>query len=315
MTRGRSMPLFAEAAGQIVALLNDEDVTELMCNPDGRVFVERLGCPMAEEEPVPPASIDAFLRCVASYVQAEWRDTSPSLHAAIPSLGWRIQAERPPITSGAMFTLRKHPKGLITMEDMLQQRVMTGQQHATLMDAFHAKATILFSGSTGSAKTTMVNALLHSIRLTTKRIFILEDDPELRCPADNTAALHTVDSGAGGVRVTMADLVKKALRHRPDILVIGEVRDGAALDMLKGFLTGHQGIATVHADSAAGTLLRLEQLVQEVSHDPQRRLIADAIQVIVHMERTGRGWRVTDMLRIDGLEKDGTYAIRALVHP
>jgi len=110
----------------------------------------------------------------------------------------------------------------------------------------------------------------------------------------------------------MTDLVKKALRHRPDLLIIGEVRDGAALDMLKGFQTGHPGMASVHADSAEGTLLRLEQLVQEVSVDPQRTLIAEAVDVIVHMARHGRTWRATGLLAVEGLDGD-RYRTRPLV--
>ena len=110
----------------------------------------------------------------------------------------------------------------------------------------------------------------------------------------------------------MADLVKKALRHRPDLLIIGEVRDGAALDMLKAWQTGHQGLGSVHAESAAGTLLRLEQLVQEVSVDPQRALIAEAVDLIVHMARQGRSWRATGMIAVEGLAGQ-EYRTRPLV--
>jgi type IV secretion system protein VirB11 len=151
-----------------------------------------------------------------------------------------------------------------------------------------------------------LNALLHALRNSVERIVVLEDDPELRCEARNTAALRTVDG-----QVTMTHLVQKVLRHRPSRIVVGEVRDGAALAMLRAFQTGHPGLTSVHASSARATLLRLEQLVQEVSASPQRALIAEAVNVIVHLERHGRLWRVTDLLAVEGLCGED-YVLRSL---
>jgi type IV secretion system protein VirB11 len=110
----------------------------------------------------------------------------------------------------------------------------------------------------------------------------------------------------------MTHLVQKVLRHRPSRIVVGEVRDGAALAMLRAFQTGHPGLTSVHASSARATLLRLEQLVQEVSVDPQRTLIAEAVDVIVHMARKGRSWRATGLLAVDGWNGQA-YRTRALV--
>jgi type IV secretion system protein TrbB len=297
-------PLLAETAGALLPYLEDDQVIEIMANPDERLFVERFGRGMERVSDLDAATLDTFLRCVASLVQAEWRATSPSLHAALPQLGLRLQAERPPIAPGPMMTLRKHPHQVFPLDDFVTKGILTPQECGVLVEALQTGKTLLIAGSTGSAKTSLINALLHALRDSGQRIFVLEDDPELHCAAANTAALHTTDAAAGGTRITMADLVKKALRHRPDLLVIGEVRDGAALDMLKGFQTGHPGIASVHADSAYGTLQRLEQLVQEVSVDPQRRLIADTIDVIVHMARVGRSWRATGIIAVQGLDGD-----------
>lgn len=305
-------PLLAETAGALLPYLEDDQVIEIMANPDQRLFVERFGQGMTRVADLDAGVLDTFLRCVASLVQAEWRATSPSLHAALPQLGLRIQAERPPIAAGPMMTLRKHPHQVFPLDDFVAKGILTPAERGVLDTALAEGKTLLISGSTGSAKTSLINALLHALRDSGKRIFVLEDDPELHCAAANTAALHTTEAEVGGARITMADLVKKALRHRPDLLVIGEVRDGAALDMLKGFQTGHPGIASVHADSAYGTLLRLEQLVQEVSVDPQRRLIAEAIDVIVHMARVGRSWCATGMLTVEGLDGE-TYHTQSLI--
>jgi type IV secretion system protein VirB11 len=311
MTLADAVPLLAETAGALLPYLEDPAVMEIMANPDERLFIERFGVGIERVADLDATTLDTFLRCVASLVHAEWRDSSPSLHAALPALGLRIQAERPPLAPGPMMTLRKHPQQVFPLEDFVQKGILTVQERAILETAIAEGQTVLISGSTGSAKTSLLNALLHALQDSGKRMVILEDDPELRCDAENTASLHTLDGDGGVGTVTMTDLVKKALRHRPDLLIIGEVRDGAALDMLKGFQTGHPGLASVHAESALGTLLRLEQLVQEVSVDPQRALIAEAVDVIVHLARVGRSWRATGLLAVDGL-RGQEYLTRAL---
>jgi type IV secretion system protein VirB11 len=305
-------PLLAETAGALLPYLEDPAVMEIMANPDERLFIERFGLGIARVPDLDAATLDMFLRCVASLVHAEWRASSPSLHAALPTLGLRIQAERPPLAPGPMMTLRKHPQHVFPLDDFEAKGILTRTERSILERAVLSGQTLLIAGSTGSAKTSLLNALLHFLKDSGRRIVILEDDPELRCDAENTASLHTLDGDGGGGRVTMTDLVKKALRHRPDLLIIGEVRDGAALDMLKGFQTGHPGIASVHAESALGTLLRLEQLVQEVSVDPQRALIAEAVDVIVHMARLGRSWRATGLLAVEGWSGQ-EYLTRAVV--
>jgi type IV secretion system protein VirB11 len=306
------VPLLAETAGALLPYLEDPAVMEIMANPDERLFIERFGVGIARVPDLDAATLDTFLRCVASLVHAEWRESSPSLHAALPALGLRIQAERPPLAPGPMMTLRKHPQQVFPLDDFEAKGILTHTERDILESAIAEGKTVLISGSTGSAKTSLLNALLHALQDSGKRIFLLEDDPELRCDAENTASLHTLDGDGGVGRITMTELVKKALRHRPDLLIIGEVRDGAALDMLKGFQTGHPGLASVHAESALGTLLRLEQLVQEVSVDPQRALIAEAVDVIVHLARQGRSWRVTGLLAVEGL-RGQEYLTRALV--
>jgi Flp pilus assembly CpaF family ATPase len=317
-----SHPRLAQAAGPLLRYLDDPAVIEVRVTSAGAVFVVRFGLGKERVEDCPAKTLDAFLALVADMVGAEWRDSSPRLHAANPKLGLRIQAGRPPISDAPWMVCRKHPQQVFTLDDFEAKGILTHHQHAsltrrmeardtiraTLEAAFHQRHTIVVSGAVGSAKTSLTNALLHTLRASQERIIILEDDPELRCEAAEVQTVHTSEHPL----VTMRDLGKDLLRMSPDRIVVGEVRDGAALDMLKAFQTGHPGLCTVHASSAQETLTRLEQLVQEVSVDAQSHLIGEAIDMIVHMEQCARSWRVTDMLAVDGWDGHH-YNTRSLV--
>jgi type IV secretion system protein VirB11 len=154
----------------------------------------------------------------------------------------------------------------------------------------------------------LTGALLHALKDSEERIVILEDDPELQCEAEEVQAVRTSEMPL----VTMRDLGKDLLRMSPGRIVVGEVRDGTALDMLKAFEVGHPGICTVHSASAADTLPRLEQLIQEVSADAQRPLIGSAVDLIVHLEQYAQSWRVTDLLAVDGWDGHH-YCTRSLL--
>ena len=240
----------------------------------------------------------------------------------IRASGFGVQAGRAPISDGPWMVCRKHPRQVFPLDDFEAKGILTHHPattttrqlvaqptiRATLEAALFGGYTLIVSGAVGSAKTSLVNAFLHALRDTQERLCVLEDDPELLCDASEVQAVHTSEEPL----VTMRDLGKDLLRMSPDRVVVGEVRDGAALDMLKAFATGHPGICTVHAGSAQETLSRLEQLVQEVSHDPQRHLIGDAVDVIVHLEQVAHSWRVTDLLAVEGF--DGRkYTIRSLL--
>jgi type IV secretion system protein VirB11 len=166
---------------------------------------------------------------------------------------------------------------------------------------------ILIVGSTGSGKTTLANALLHEISLaagTNQRVVIIEDTVELQCTAPNTVSLRTSDY------VDMTQCLKVTMRMRPDRIVVGEVRDHAALALLKAWNTGHPGgLCTVHANSARAGLLRLEQLIAEAKNiQPQPALIAEAVDVIVFITRTAKSRRVSEVLRSRGVD-GGTYLL------
>ena len=167
--------------------------------------------------------------------------------------------------------------------------------------AVRERQNILIAGGTSTGKTTLANALLHEVAATGDRVIILEDTVELQCCADDHVPLRT----RAGV-VSMAELVRSTLRLRPDRIVIGEVRGGEALDLLKAWGTGHPGgLATIHAGSAEGALVRLEQLILEAAVTVPRPLIAHAVNVIVYIAGRGRARRVDDIVRVTGLRANG----------
>jgi type IV secretion system protein VirB11 len=182
---------------------------------------------------------------------------------------------------------------------------MSEEQGRALRDAVAIRANILVVGPTSSGKTTLVNALLAEVAASGDRVIIAEDLRELQCAAENQVALRTRDGVAG-----LTDLVRSSLRLRPDRIIIGEVRGPEALDLIKAWGTGHPGgVGTLHAGSALGALLRLEQLIQEAVVTVPRGLIAETIDLIAVLQGRGRQRRLADLARLDGLAPDGAYQL------
>jgi type IV secretion system protein VirB11 len=299
----------AEAAGPLLPYLDDPAVLEVRVTSGGRVFVVWFGRGKEAKGLCPPAVLDRFLSLIAHQVGAEWRAEHPRLHAALPAVGLRIQAGREPISPGPWMVVRKHPHHVFPLADFVAKGILTAAQADRLEEyVVRLRHTVLIAGAVGSGKTTLLNSLVHLLRASEERILVCEDDPEVHCEADEVEFLHTSEEPL----VTMRDLVKDVLRMSPDRLIVGEVRDGAALDMLKAFQTGTPGLGTVHAESALGVLQRLEQLVLEVSVDPQQSLIGAAIDVIVFMEKFGRSWRLSQMLAVEGWDRQA-YVTRSVM--
>ena len=194
-----------------------------------------------------------------------------------------------------------------------------GAQHVVGRAAVHPRGrreavadrqNILIAGGTSSGKTTFTNALLAVMAGLNDRVIILEDTVELQCHTDDHVQLRT----APGM-VSMAALVRSTLRQRPDRIVVGEVRGAEALDLLKAWGTGHPGgIATLHANSAYGALMRLEQLTLEAASVPPRALIADTVNVIVFLAGRGAGRRVREIARVTGLDGE-RYTLEPILCP
>jgi type IV secretion system protein VirB11 len=187
--------------------------------------------------------------------------------------------------------------------------MMTDAQAAFLREVVHERKNILIAGGTSTGKTTLANALLAEIAATGDRVLVLEDTVELQCAARDHVPLRT----RAGV-VSMQELVRTTMRLRPDRVVVGEVRGPEALDLVKVWGTGHPGgIATIHASSAMGALLRLEQLVLEVAVNPPRALIAEAVNVVVVISGRGRLRRIERITCVVGHDGAG-YRLADAVH-
>jgi type IV secretion system protein VirB11 len=190
----------------------------------------------------------------------------------------------------------------------VNEEIMSTEVARLLSLAVIDRRNILVAGGTSSGKTTLANALLAEIGFRDERVILIEDTRELQCAAADTVALRTRPG------VTMADLVRSTLRLRPDRIIVGEVRGGEALDMLKAWNTGHPGgIATVHANSASSALYRIEQLIQEAVVTVPRRMIAEGIDLIVFIAGRGSARRIDSVVAVEGIGPDGGYAVRTLV--
>jgi type IV secretion system protein VirB11 len=294
----------------IAASLADPLVLEVMINPDGALRLDRLGEGRTDTGVrFEHAQVERIIRLVASHARTEVTATTPIVSAELPphggGAGERFEGILPPVSTGPCFSIRKPANRLYTLLDYVGDGIMSAEIARLLSLAVVERRNILIAGGTSSGKTTLANALLAEMAHLDERVILIEDTRELHSPAADTVALRTRTGS-----VTMADLVRSTLRLRPDRIILGEVRGGEALDMLKAWNTGHPGgIATVHANSAPSALLRVEQLIQEAVITVPRRLIADAIDMIVFIAGRGSARRVETIARVAGLDPDGGYAV------
>ena len=305
----RRHAMLKTAMGPAIAqALADPAVIEVMVNPDGSLWIDRLGeGRTAAGVRIHPSEAERIIRLVASHVRAEAHADNPIISAELPS-GERFEGLLPPVTRGPCFAIRKPAAKIYTLADYVRDRIMVPIQADALKRAVRARRNILVAGGTSSGKTTLANALLAEIAESDDRVILIEDTRELQCAAKDCVALRTKP----GV-VSMADLVRSTLRLRPDRIIVGEVRGLEALDMLKAWNTGHPGgIATVHANSAPSALYRIEQLVQEGVAIIPRRLIAEAIDLVVFIAGRGSDRRVETIAEVTGLDGNGDYRVSTL---
>lgn len=284
----------------ILAALVEPAVVEILVNPDGRLVLDRIG--QGREDTTLRLDADAcerVIRLVADYVGDPVTREDPRLSGVLPVTGERFQAFLPPVTKGPAFSIRKRPAVIWKLDDYVRDGVMTDRQASVLRLVVSERRNLLISGGTGSGKTTLANALLAEPAFAGDRVFLIEDTPELQCSAWDLVATLTRRFPRP---IRVADLVRDALRMRPDRIVVGEMRDGAAaFETLKAWNTGHPGgLSTIHANSPADALSRLEDLIAEVSTTVPRRAIAQAVDVVVQIERNQTGRRVTGIIQIFG---------------
>lgn len=297
-----------EALGdQLCVALDDATVVEIMLNPDGKLFIERLGHGVAPAGEMSSAAAEMVIGTVAHALQSEVDTEQPIISGELPIGGHRFEGLLPPVVAKPAFTIRRRASRLIPLEDYVRTGVMTEYQAATIRSAISARLNIIISGGTGSGKTTLANAVIDEIVKCAPedRLVILEDTAEIQCAADNAVLLHTSDT------IDMGRLLKSTMRLRPDRIVVGEVRDGAALTLLKAWNTGHPGgVATIHSNTAMSALRRLEQLTAEASQQPMHEVIGEAVDLIVSIERTPRGRIVRDIIQVERFI-NGRYEIES----
>lgn len=298
ISRGARM-LRSAMGKSIGAWLADPAIIEIMLNPDGRLWIDRLGDGLCETgEHMAPADGERIIRLVAHHVGAEVHGGAPRVSAELPESGERFEGLLPPVVTAPTFAIRKPAVAVFTLTDYTNAGIMSVLEASCLRSAVAGKLNILVAGGTGTGKTTLVNALLAQVAKSADRVILIEDTRELQCAAPNFVAMRTKDGVA-----SLSDLVRSSLRLRPDRIPIGEVRGAEALDLLKAWGTGHPGgIGTIHAGSAIGTLRRMEQLIQEAVVTVPRALIAETINLIAVLVRDGTGRRLSELAFVNGLD-------------
>lgn len=298
----RTARMLRTALGPAIAgFLDDLAVVEVMLNPDGRLWTDRLSEGLADTgERLRPADGERIIRLVAHHVGAEVHSRAPRVSAELPGTGERFEGLLPPVAAAPVFAIRKPAVAVFSLNDYVAGGIMTRQQADVLRLAVEKRKNMLVAGGTSSGKTTLVNALLAEVAKSSDRVVLIEDTRELQCAAPNLVALRTKDGVA-----SLSDLVKSSLRLRPDRIPIGEVRGAEALDLLKAWGTGHPGgIGTIHADTAIGAMRRLEQLVQEAVITVPRALIADTVDVVAVLAGRGAKRRLVEIAFVAGIDPD-----------
>ena len=303
----RGARMLRTALGPAISrFLEDVSIVEVMLNPDGRIWVDRLSEGLADTgERLSAADGERIVRLVAHHVGAEVHARSPRVSAELPETGERFEGLLPPVVAAPAFAIRKPAVAVFTLDDYVNVGIMTADQAATLRAAVASRANILVAGGTSTGKTTLTNALLAEVAKTQDRVVIIEDTRELQCAAPNLVSMRTKEGVA-----TLSDLVRSSLRLRPDRIPIGEVRGAEALDLLKAWGTGHPGgVGTIHAGTGIGALRRLEQLIQEAVVTVPRALIAETIDLVAVLSGRGSARRLAELARVEGLGPYGDYRI------
>lgn len=298
--------------------LEDEDISEIMINGCNHIFIEKKGELMQTKEVF---SSEERLRNVIQQIVSSCNrmvnETNPIVDARLED-GSRVNVVLPPVAlNGAIMTIRKFPREFFTMEKLIEMESITAEAAHFLEVLVKAKYNLFISGGTGSGKTTFLNVLSNYIP-ENERIITIEDSAELQIKGvKNLVRLETRNANVEGENaITMSDLIKSALRMRPDRIIIGEVRDFAAMDMTTSMLTGHDGsISTGHGNSAKEMMLRLETMILMGYDMPVlaiRQQIASAIDIVVHLGRLrDNSRRVLEISEVIGMEQ-GEIVIRPL---
>ena len=295
---------------QLMGFLNDKNVIEIMLNPDGKIYIDWLGQDMTHEGEMDPNSALALINTVASCHDTTITKEHPVISCELPIDGSRFQASLPPTTRNPTFSIRKRALFIFSLADYVKNGIATTKKVDAIKEAVSNHKNIVIIGGTGSGKTTLANAVIAEIsaQFPKERLITIEDTYELQCAAENHLPMRTSDYR------TTRDLIHEAMRNNPDRIIVGEVRGSEALDLLKGWNTGHPGgVATVHANSALEGLRRLESLCSENQEAPStiymREEIGNAVDLAVFITDTNlNGRRIKEVLEIE--RYDGEYIFK-----
>ena len=284
----------------IMDAVHDPDVLEIMLNPDGKIWIEKYGKDQECVGELPIAQSKVLLSLVASALDLVVDAQHPVVEGSFPLDGSRFEGTFPPIVGpGASFSMRKKASKIITLQEYLASGAITEEVIPILDAAILGRKNIVVVGGTSSGKTTFCNGVIHRLDelCPGDRLLILEDTAELQSSARNAVFFLTSDLAKIGMR----QLTKVCMRYAPKRILVGEVRDSAALELLKLWNTGHPGgIGTFHADSAFEALERLEELVEEAGVGPKQKLIGRAVDLIIYMTKTPQNTRiVSEILHVN----------------
>jgi type IV secretion system protein VirB11 len=298
---------FADALGdELRAILADPLVSDVLINPDGQVFVERVGERMASVALTIGAARRASLVKTAVVLGGSPTETGAAiLETRIPGCGWRFEGVLPPVVEAPALSIRKPARFVYPLEAYVAEGRLSTEGLAALRAAVETRANVLVVGGTGSGKTTFVNAMLREVaeRTPEHRVLLLEDTPELQCACPNVVPMVSTQ------RESLLDLLRASMRLRPDRIVVGEVRGVEAVVLLNSWNTGHPGgFSTVHASGAKEGLVRLEQLCRQGGAGVPRSEIAAAVNLVVAIGRDHGFRRVREIVRVEGLADGGGYA-------
>jgi type IV secretion system protein VirB11 len=286
-----------------MGVLADPGVIEIMLNPDGSLWIERYGRDHEHIGDIPPAQGRLILSLVASGLDLTVNERNPIVEGEFPLDGSRFEGTFPPIVGpGPSFSLRKKASRVFTLAEYLAASSITPDVIAIIHEAVRQRRNIVVVGGTSSGKTTFVNAVIDAVAELTPshRLLILEDTAELQSKSPNAVFFHTSILA----NVDMRTLAKVSMRYAPKRILVGEVRDSAALELLKLWNTGHPGgVSTFHADSAEEALPRLEELVEKAGLGPKQKLIGRAVDLVVFMEKTPDNQRrISSIIKVNGYD-------------
>ncbi len=300
-----------------LGLFEDPAVSEIYVNCDGRLrFYHHVNGRQVTDAKLEPSALRLLAAAIADRhglpLGAGRAELSAELPREEPFLGARVQFQFPPVSAAVALSIRKPPAQVYPLASYLETGVVTPKQHALLVALIERRSNVLVIGATHSGKTTLLNALLAELaeRRPAERVVALEDTLELRITSPDHLILRTHPSPdpASGEPTTLRDLVHQSLRHFPDRLVIGEIRDEAAQHLIEAWETGHCGYSTLHAATPEASLERLDYLCRSRTGH-QRWRIAQTIHHVVLIRNTDSGRRVESISKVRGLDASGRFLL------